>query len=660
MTNEPLTDDYIRTDLVIEYLEQLDPETHKTYYYSVNDFYNDKKVKPAINKLLALRTAKDYTEILTKLQAKPTALLKYYKTIMSDGQLQLKKEVYRRPSTSQTQELASKYTKASGQRQAPMPYNSLRQLLYGKMQPDDAETKTVTDYAITDYEALGSELLKAEKLTIERYSLEKTNPKTIKTTFNGVDINISDIKHEARKLATNLGLDDSEYKKAQGVLWSFTLDGILANILGVILDGGKPKSKTYYTPPNIREDTSINYVPKPPIEAINKTLIMLANDPDTDKTMTKMYTSEQDRQRNNGLPVTIDKYDQQALFDSFTQKGIKNINRLVDLATNLTLPTFYMINQHLLENQRANSSRIEDLIIPEMSLQDFMRINPRFNTDKMRKKGIPSTDKQTTLNTLELLQKVQYPFTTVVKKDGKTVGYEQGSVKVFDYLIYTDAKTKKTTIKNLQYSRDYLYKFKTTIAIPYGEGFYLLTELAHQELDIAIQLILTSKENIQRTKEGLPSEIHISEFNKNNKIYKNYSSTNYYKTLTRGLDNLVKRKEIGNWHTKSGGQTITNQDANSQILYIYPTDIHKALITSDERKVIKQEQTRRLRDLKSLITLYRKDLRANKTSSLAYLDYLSEDLHITKDELQTTLAGGKPISDELMQEINILYNDYQK
>ncbi len=192
------------------------------------------------------------------------------------------------------------------------------------------------------------------------------------------------------------------------------------------------------------------------------------------------------------------------------------------------------------------------------------------------------------INSLRLLQNLQYRYKTPVKKNGKLIGHDLESVKIVDYKLFKDEKTGQITkIKDLRFSRDYLHKFKTTIAIPYGKGVYYLTEFTHQKLDNEIQLLFTNRTNIKRTTAGEPLVINAKEFKK---IYKDYSIAVFYNSLPNGLDKLAEVKQIGRWHTKAGGQTITSRDIDSQTLYIYPADIHDALITSDERKAIKMEQ----------------------------------------------------------------------
>lgn len=441
------------------------------------------------------------------------------------------------------------------------------------------------------------------------------------------------------------------------------------------LNGDK---KSHYTPPNIRDDTDINYVPKPPIEAINDTLMRLVTEPDTEQTITKMYSSERDRRDRGGLPLTIEKYEQQDLFKSLELRGVKSVKKILDITTALTIPTFYMLGGHLQRLQREGGQSLEALVIPNMSITDFMRINPRFDTPKVRAKGIKPEHKEANINALDLLRRLQYPINEPIKKNGKTVGYRLSSVKVYDYTLVTKVvtqrdkdgkevpvllkdetgkeyeKTEVTSIEDLRYSHDFLAKYNRIIALPFGDGFYALTEITHQQLDILLQAELTSRANIKNTVDGKPLIIEVKDLKK---VYKNYSLYNLHNTITTGLNKLVEMGEIGKWHTGAGDQTIANKPL-SQTLHIYPAEIHKALITSDERAVIKQEQTRRLRDLKSLITVYRNDLKTTADST-NHLAYLAQDLKIQLTELTAILAKAKPISDELSEAINKIYADYK-
>jgi hypothetical protein len=615
-----------------------------TNQYRIREFYKLSKVKAALQ---AINVSDDLAEIKAKLLANPDAVKAFYERYKDDYLSETISHILPKQGTEEFKQLAS-HTEANSDDTLVMLKTNESQKriteLLGSGKVKELEQALSTDkhrkLLLAELEALP---------TGRAYGLN-TNEQDLTPAMQGV-----------YELAEAVGIKPAgevfiTVKEAEAERQYTTSHYNTRRVLTAVL--ARIKSQTdkrgHYTPPNIRDDTSVNYVPKPPIEAINETLIKLANEPEAEATITKMYANERERQQKNGLPVTIDRFEQQALFDDIKVRGVRDINKILDITTSLTIPAFYMLSGHLQELQRESGKQIEDLVIPEMSITEFMRINPRFNTAKARKKGIGKEHKEAAINSLDLLRRVQYPINRPIKKDGKTVGYELDSVKVYDYTLITDADKNITSIRNLQYSRDFLAKYNRILAVPYGEGFYTLTEITHQQLDITIQTMFTSKANIKRTTAGEALIVDAKEFKK---IYKDYSSTLFYRTLANGLNKLTEINEISRWHTAAGGQEITSREPSSQTLYIYPAEIHEALITSDERKVKKMEQERRLRDLKSLITQYRKDLRQNKTSSTEYLKYLADDLAITQAELNGILAGDEPINDELWHKINELCSD---
>lgn len=615
-----------------------------TNQYRIRKFYKPSKVKAALQ---AINVSDDLAEIKAKLLANPDAVKAFYERYKDDYLSETISHILPKQGTKEFKQLAS-HTEANSDGTLLMLKTNESQKriteLLGSGKVKELEQALSTDkhrkLLLAELEALP---------TGRAYGLN-TDEQDLTPAMQGV-----------YELAEAVGIKPAgevfiTVKEAEAERQYTTSHYNTRRVLTAVL--ARIKSQTdkrgHYTPPNIRDDTSVNYVPKPPIEAINETLIKLANEPEAEATITKMYANERERQQKNGLPVTIDRFEQQALFDDIKVRGVRDINKILDITTSLTIPAFYMLSGHLQELQRESGKQIEDLVIPEMSITEFMRINPRFNTAKARKKGIGKEHKEAAINSLDLLRRVQYPINRPIKKDGKTVGYELDSVKVYDYTLITDADKNITSIRNLQYSRDFLAKYNRILAVPYGEGFYTLTEITHQQLDITIQTMFTSKANIKRTTAGEALIVDAKEFKK---IYKDYSSTLFYRTLANGLNKLTEINEISRWHTAAGGQEITSREPSSQTLYIYPAEIHEALITSDERKAIQMEQRHRLRDLKSLITQYRKDLRQNKTSSTEYLKYLADDLAITQAELNGILAGDEPINDELWHKINELCSD---
>lgn len=616
-----------------------------TNQYRIREFYKASKVKAALR---AINVSDDLAEIKAKLLANPDAVKAFYERYKDDYLSETISHVIPKQGTKEFKQLAS-HTEANSDGTLLMlkTNESTERIteLLGSGKVKELEQALSTDkhrkLLLAELEALP---------TGRAYGLN-TNKQDLTPAMQGV-----------YELAEQIGIEPSgnvivtvnygDGVKRELRASHYNIRKLLAVTLARIKE--QATKKGHYTPPNIRDDTSVNYVPKPPIEAINETLIKLASEPEAEATITKMYANERERQQKNGLPVTIDRFEQQALFDDIKVRGVRDINKILDITTSLTIPTFYMLGGHLQRLQREGSQSIEELVIPKMSITEFMRINPRFNTAKARKKGIKAEHREANINALDLLRRLQYPINEPIRKKGKTVGYRLSSVKVYDYTLVTDDKNQITDIEDLRYSRDFLAKYNRILAIPYGKGFYTLTEITHQQLDIEIQTRLTNRANIKRTTAGEPLIVDAKEFKK---IYKDYSLSHFYRTLANGLNKLTEIKEISRWHTAAGGQEITIREPSSQTLYIYPAAIHEALITSDERKVIKMEQARRLRDLKSLITKYRKDLKQNKTSSTEYLKYLADDLEITQAELNGILAGDEPINDELWHKINELCSD---
>lgn len=123
--------------------------------------------------------------------------------------------------------------------------------------------------------------------------------------------------------------------------------------------------------------------------------------------------------------------------------------------------------------------------------------------------------------------------------------------------------------------------------------------------------------------------------------------TNRYNTLTKMLDDLQSEGvAVGDWITKANNKNITGYNKNSQTVYITPTqNLQKAYITKEqtkaEREGYKTEQRARLTALKK----YAKDY--------TDLDTLATEMQITRVELDKLLAEQEPITDVLLERIDI-------
>ena len=123
--------------------------------------------------------------------------------------------------------------------------------------------------------------------------------------------------------------------------------------------------------------------------------------------------------------------------------------------------------------------------------------------------------------------------------------------------------------------------------------------------------------------------------------------TNRYNTLTKMLDDLqAEGVAVGDWTTKANNKNITGYNKASHTIYITPTqNLQKAYITKEqtkaEREGYKLEQQARLQALKK----YAKDY--------TDLNALATEMKIDRLELDKLLAGQEPITDILLERIDI-------
>lgn len=125
------------------------------------------------------------------------------------------------------------------------------------------------------------------------------------------------------------------------------------------------------------------------------------------------------------------------------------------------------------------------------------------------------------------------------------------------------------------------------------------------------------------------------------------NSTMRYATLTKMLNDLqAEGVAVGKWTTKGKGSNITGYDKDSQTVYITPTkNVQQAYVTKEQSKAeragYKTEQEARLKALKKYARGYT-DLNA-----------LATEMSIERLELDKLLAGQEPITDKLLEHIDI-------
>lgn len=640
-----------QTELIIEYLKQLDPDTHKTNYYAVKNFYKAEKVKQTLKSVIDNRTDKtgDYYNILTKLQAKSGVLLDYYNDLISDGQLQLKKETYKLPNVDKTQELAHKYTEISKEYEAPA-YLPIRQLMYGDKPQTGSKTITVTDYTITDEKALANELKTIDTITITLYRLEKTKTNLTKSSINGIDIDISDIQNKTDKLIDKLGLANSKRKKQIGYLWNMTIDRVLADILAEMHKRGSTTqnqldNKTT-TPVNIRLDYTGYTIPKPPIDSNIKDIEN--PNPDKAKTIGKMYRSNEEIKDENGLFATVTDPTLLDYLPAEYQDPIKLL-ALYNRSNRRGLVTLFRY--------------LQDTPNPpdKIKLIDLAKHNGAY-LEQIKKDGyLRDRYKKILLNELVLIKGTNTFYTYFDKSINKEM---IGSIHFFNYDISTDGKI----ITGLRYSDEYIRvlhgKDKAMLHLATPKSLDTLSQPAQ---DIAYKIInlFIDKYQMSRTIQGKPIKVTVAKLYKGILTEPKDKRTRYQtkqttlklldEILTIKQDNIIEKYEL----------------VENNYLLIYPSRFTKTAYKDKSldtalKQAVKRQQLERVQDLQNLIKMYRNDF--NRSDDKRNVNsYVAEDIGVTENEIKMYLVKptkGKtikpePISDEVHDKIIECLRDYE-
>lgn len=607
-------------ELVIEYLKQLDPETHKTNYYAVKDFYKADKVEQTLKSVIDSRTNKtgDYYEILTKLQAKPEALLNYYNAIISDGQLQLKKETYKLPNVDRTKELAQKYTEISKEYEAPA-YSPLRQLLYTNKPRTESETVTITDYAITDPVALANELVKIDKTTITLYGLEKPKPTLVKSSINGVDINISDIQHGADKLIEKIGLTESDYKKKQGVYWHMTLSRVLADILAEMRKRG---STTRY--PNIRGDEVA--IPKEVLDAGLEGYTQTKETPDLLSSLDVVYRNEQERTDRGGLTIQTELFKGLLTGESDTDIApwatVDQAIRTLNIAGTTALVACV---RYLHDNPKGG----------DISLTDLMAYDHKYKEQKESRRGLVKSDRITYGNSLKLLLALNWGIKSKRNDRTSTIKYYRlinGEIEI------DNATGEVLNIKGLQYDNDFYDIKNRLLHVLAPKGIDYLPSPEAKSVALKVQSLFAKSQ--KDTVAGKPQQVSREWLAKGS--YKINKRTN--DLIIRLLDDMVEHNLIAKWHNVKGTKALSGYDKDTYKILLYPTkEAQDSYITPEmrkaEREAEKQVQQGRASTLKKAVKSYNNN------------DLLAQELGVAKSQLELWASGGEAIPQHIADKI---------
>ena len=616
-----------QTELVIEYLRQLEPDTHKTTYYAVKDFYKADKVEHTLKGLITTSKVKggDYHDILTRLQVSPEALLSFYNSITTDGQLQLKKDIYKLPSSDKINELALKYTDVSKSYETTIRKSSLRQLLEAKLNNDpepEGETVTVTEYAITDPLALASELASIDKITITSYNLYKPKPKLVKSTVNGVSVDLSDTQHETDKLINKTGLKDSEYRKKYGTFWFLTLTRVLADLLAEMRKRG---STTRY--PNIRGDEVA--IPKDVLDAGIEGYTQTKETPDLLSSLDVVYRNEQERTDRGGLAIQTEMFKGLLAGESDTDIApwatVDQAIRALNVAGTTALVACI---RYLHDNPNGG----------DIDLADLMAYDHKYKEQKETRRGLVKSDRVAFGNSLKLLLALNWGIKTKRNDRTSTIKYYRlinGEVEI------DNATGDVLTVKGLKFDNDFYDIKNNLLHVLAPRGIDYLPSPEAKNVALKVQSLFATKQ--KDTIAGKPQQVSRDWLAKGS--YKINARTN--ELIIRLLDDMVANNLIAKWQNVKGNKTLSGYDKDTYKILLYPTkEAQESYITPEmrkaEREAEKQEQQARLSTLKKAVKSYNNN------------ELLASELDIPKNQLELLLGGGEKIPEHIADKVSRL------
>lgn len=451
---------------------------------------------------------------------------------------------------------------------------------------------------------------------------------------------------------------DGEQVIANGL--TLTLSSFLEAILSILKDRYDKRladARKVNTPVNIQKTYHGDYIAKPPIDMTEADIAQVAKNPESVNTLTKVYRNSQALDAEGGLLATV---SDPTLFDMLPVEYQAPL-KVVSLMNRTYRRGYVALSRYMVQNNGTAPAVLDTI--------EVAKCYGAYNEQIAKHGYLPTAYLNSLITELTLIkgQEVYYTyFDAELKKE------MIGSIKIFDFDISTDGRV----IKNLKYTQAYIDAFNDPkrpmlhLAIPKS-----LDYLKPFEQDIAYRIIQRfvgkrgergQKQRIGKTVRGEHLKMSIPE------LYEGYIPAYDKRTRSRAkkrtLEALAEIQQKGDIIAK---YEITNEGRKTFVL-LYPSEYvrtaYKDKATNASLETLyKSEQKLRRDDLKKLVKLVRKDLRAKKNST-EYLRAVAEDIG-----LSSTLELGeymiepnrrkkvypKEIDDELYNEIKEQIDYYE-
>lgn len=371
------------------------------------------------------------------------------------------------------------------------------------------------------------------------------------------------------------------------------------------------------TPVNIQKTYQGDYTPKPPIDMTEADMAQVAKNPESVNTLAKVYRNGQALDAEGGLLATSDP----TLFDMLPVEYQSPL-KVVSLMNRSYRRGYVALSRYMIG--------VNGVAPAVLDTTDIAKCYGAY-AEQIAKHGyLPTAYLNSLITELTLIkgQDVYYTyFDNELKKE------MIGSIKIFDFDISTDGRT----IKNLKYTQAYIDAFNDPkrpmlhLAIPKS-----LDYLGNFEQDIAYRITQRfvgkrgereQKQRLSKTINGECLKMSIPE------LYEGYipayDKKSRNRAKTRTIKALEKISEVDTNHEIFDKYKIVNEGRKTFVL-LYPSEFirnaYKDKATNASLETLhKGEQKLRRDDLRKLVELVRKDLKAKKDST-EYLDAVAEDI----------------------------------
>lgn len=276
-----------------------------------------------------------------------------------------------------------------------------------------------------------------------------------------------------------------------------------------------------------------------------------------------------------------------------------------------------------------------------IKLKDLAQYIKKYADDMAVKGSLRPQYRQQLLNGLTLATLAGTSY--IISKDKKTGKARHGVVYLIDRISEYETNKKGDIIA---VKTDFTTEYKASLQYNLGVLTDGVQNLERTEpINLATYILDRQVAKQNDTIAGKPITCNADTLCKKMGLT-DQTVTNRYNTLTKILNELqAEGVAVGRWVTKAKGTTITGYNAESQTVYIYPTEaVQNAYTTRERTKAVREAYK----------TEQKARVKALKKYAKGYTDQgvLAKEMGITLYELEGLLAGVQPINAELLERID--------